>query len=186
MKLTLPLWLLLGASLIASSVHAAPGTLLRDESLRSQPSATASVAAQVSRGTSVDIVARRGGWLQIKTGRAQGWVRLLSVRAGQGDSSGTGAGDVLGVATRRSDPSRVVSVAGVRGLNEEQLRQARFDADELARLDNHAATLSQGRSHASKSGLASVNVPSLPRPQSAYDPSRNDSPNSPNSDWPTN
>lgn len=182
MKPTLPLWLLLGASLIASSVHAAPGTLLRDESLRSQPSATASVAARVNRGTSVDIVARRGGWLQIKTGRAQGWVRLLSVRAGQGGSGGAGLGDVVGVATRRSDPSRVVSVAGVRGLSEDQLRQARFDADELSRLDNHAATLSQGRSHASRSGLASVNVPALPRSQARYESPTNNS----NSDWPTN
>lgn len=183
MKPTLPVWLLLGASLIAPSIHAAPGTLLRDESLRSQPSATASVAAQVSRGTSVEIVTRRGGWLQIKTARAQGWVRLLSVRAGQGGSGGAGLGDVVGVATRRSDPSRVVSVAGVRGLTEDQLRQARFDADELSRLDSHSASLSQGRSHASRSGLTSVNVPALPRSQGRYEPATN---NSSNSDWPTN
>ena len=184
MKLTLPIWLLLlGASLIASSVQAAPGTLLRNESLRIQPFATARVAAQVSRGTLVDIVARRGGWLQIKTGRAQGWVRLLSVRAGQGGAGGARLGDVVGVATRRSNPSRVVSVAGVRGLSEDQLRQARFDANELSRLDNHAATLSQGRSHASRSGLASVNVPALPRSQARYEPSTNDSSNS---DWPAN
>lgn len=184
MKPTLPLWLLFGASLIASSVHAAPGTLLRDETLRSQASATASVTAQVSRGTAVDIVTRRGGWLQIRTARAQGWVRLLSVRAGRGGSGGAGLGDVVGVATRRSDPSRVVSVAGVRGLNEEQLKQAHFDADELARLDNNAATLSQGRSHASRSGLASVNVPSLPRPQSAYEPRNSNG--APSSSWPEN
>lgn len=173
MKPTLPIWLLLGASLFASSAHAAPGTLIRDESLRLQPAATARVAAQVRRGTSVDIMARRGGWLQVKAGRSQGWVRLLSVRAGRGGAGGAGLGDVVGVATRRADPSRVVSVAGVRGLNEDQLRQARFDAGELARLDNYATTLSQGRNHASRAGLATVNVPSLPRPQSAYGPGNN-------------
>lgn len=178
MKPTLSTWLLLGASLLASSAHAAPGTLLRDESLRSQPAANAPVAARVGRGTSVDIVARRGGWLQVKTGRAQGWVRLLSVRAGQGGSGGAGLGDVVGVATRRADSSRVVSVAGVRGLSEDQLRQARFDADELARLDNYSATLSQARSHANRAGLTTVNVPSLPRPQSAYGPTNNNAPSS--------
>lgn len=175
-------WLLLGGVLSVSSVQAAPGTLLRDENLRAQPSATASVAAQVRRGTAVDIVGRRGGWLQVRAARAQGWVRLLSVRAGRGGSGGAGLGDVVGVATRRSDPSRVVSVAGVRGLSEDELRQARFDADELTRLDNHAATLSQGRNHASRSGLASVNVSSLPRPQANVAPSNNDS----DSGWPTN
>lgn len=182
MKPTLSFWLLLGAMLGVPSVQAAPGTLLRDEILRSQASATASVTARVSRGTTVDIVTRRGGWLQVRTPRAQGWVRLLSVRAGQGGSGGAGLGDVVGVATRRADPSRVVSVAGVRGLSEDQLRQARFDADELARLDNHAATLSQARNHASRSGLASVNVPSLPRPQANVAPSNSDS----DSGWPTN
>lgn len=178
MKPTLYFWLLLGG-LSVSSVYAAPGTLLRDEMLRAQASATAPVTGQVSRGTAVDIVARRGGWLQVRTPRAQGWVRLLSVRAGQRGSGGARLGDVVGVATRRSDPSRVVSVAGVRGLSEDQLRQARFDAEELARLDNHAATLSQARNHASRSGLASVNVPSLPRPQA---PTNNGS----DSGWPTN
>jgi len=181
MKPTLPVWMLL-ATCFSASALATPGTLLRDESLRAQASASASVTGQVSRGTAVDIVARRGGWLQVRTPRAQGWVRLLSVRSGQGGAAGAGLGDVVGVATRRSDPSRVVSVAGVRGLTEDQLRQARFDADELARLDHHAASLSQARSHASKSGLVSVNVPSLPRPQPAYQPSGGD----PNSDWPSN
>jgi len=181
MKPTLSFWLLLGG-LSVSSVQAAPGTLLRDETLRAQASVTASVAGHVSRGTSVDIVTRRGGWLQVRTLRAQGWVRLLSVRAGKGGSGGADLGDVVGVATRRSDPSRVVSVAGVRGLSEDQLRQARFDAGELSRLDNHAATLSQGRNHASRSGLASINVPSLPRPQANVAPSNSGS----DSGWPTN
>ena len=181
MKPALPFWLLLGG-LSVSSVQAAPGTLLRDETLRAHASPTASVAGHVSRGTAVDIVTRRGGWLQVRTPRAQGWVRLLSVRAGRGGSGGAGLGDVVGVATRRADPSRVVSVAGVRGLSEDQLRQARFDADELARLDNHAATLSQGRNHASRLGLASVNVPSLPRPQANVAPSNSGS----DSGWPPN
>lgn len=183
MKSPSPFWLLLGAVLSVSTVQAAPGTLLRDESLRSQASATAPVTARVSRGTAVDIVTRRGGWLQVRTARAEGWVRLLSVRAGQGGSGGAGLGDMVGVATRRSDPSRVVSVAGVRGLSEDQLRQARFDADELARLDNHTATLPQARSHASRAGLASVNVPALPRPQAHMEPSNS---GTSNSDWPTN
>lgn len=172
MKSTLLFWLLLGG-LSVSAVQAAPGTLLRNETLRAQASASASITGQVSRGTAVDIVSRRGGWLQVRTPRAQGWVRLLSVRAGQGGSGGAGLGDVVGVATRRADPSRVVSVAGVRGLSEEQLRQARFDADELARLDQFAASLSQARSHASRTGLASVNVPALPRPQANPTPSGN-------------
>lgn len=179
MKPTLSLGLCVALSLIAAIAQAAPGTLLRDENLRAHPSATAMATAQVGRGTAVEIVSRRGGWLQIRTGRTQGWVRLLSVRAGQGGAGGAGLRDMVGVATRRADPSRVVSVAGVRGLSEDQLRQARFDADELARLDNYSVTPSQARVHASKSGLAAVSVAPLPRPQPAYDSS-----GAQTSDWP--
>lgn len=167
MKPSFPLWLLLGATLLWSSAQAAPGTLLRDESLRKQPSATAAVSARVNRGTAVNIVSRKGGWLQVRTARAQGWVRLLSVRAGRGGSGGAGLGDVVGVATRRANPSRVVSVAGVRGLSEAELQQADFNADELARLEDFTVSASQARSHASKAGLVATNVPSLIRPQAS-------------------
>ena len=182
MKPTSSLWLLLGAVLAWSSAQAAPGTLLRDESLRTQPSASAPVAAQVNRGTAVDIKTRSGGWLQIRTGRAQGWVRLLSVRAGQGGSGGAGLGDVVGVATRRSNPSRVVSVAGVRGLNEEELKQAQFSPEELTRLDGQTVSQSQARSFAGKAGLVVARVPSLGNPQSRSGSSRSDA----NSPWADN
>ena len=172
-------WMLLGAALTWTSAQAASGTLLRDESLRTQPSATAAVSARVTRGTAVDIVTRKGGWLQVQTARSKGWVRLLSVRAGQGGSGGAGLGDVVGVATRRSNPSRVVSVAGVRGLNEEELRQAQFNPEELARLNDQAVTPSQARSHASKAGLVAVNVPSLSKPQTRSEPTRSDPSDSP-------
>lgn len=182
MKPTSLYWMLLGTALTWSSVQAAPGTLLRDESLRKQPSASAAVSARVGRGTAVDIVTRRGGWLQIRTPHSQGWVRLLSVRAGRGGSNGAGLGDVVGVATRRANPSRVVSVAGVRGLSETDLQKAEFNSEELARLDDYAVTPSQARSHASKAGLVAVNVPSLLRPQTRSQPSDNRSDDS----WPEN
>ena len=176
-------WILLGTVLTWSSAQAAPGTLLRDESLRKEPSATAAVSARVSRGTAVDIVTRRGGWLQVRTARFQGWVRLLSVRAGSGGSGGAGLGDVVGVATRRADPSRVVSVAGVRGLSETDLKQAEFSPEELSRLDDYAVTPSQARSHASKAGLVVANVPSLIRPQSQ---SQRSNSRSSDDSWPEN
>jgi hypothetical protein len=74
-------------------------------------------------------------------------------------------GDVVGAATTRSDPTRVVAVAGLRGLNEEDLKQAQFNADELARLDALKVTAAQARSFAGRSGLAAVKVPALPKPE---------------------
>ncbi len=152
---------------LAASALAAPGTVLRNDKLYSQPSASSKVAATVSKGTSVNILAKQGGWLRVSSGKSTGWIRLLSVRAGAGGLGGAGLGDVVGAATTRSAPSRVVAVAGLRGLNEEDLKQAKFNGEELARMNAWQATPAQARSFASQAGLRTTNVSALPVPQSA-------------------
>lgn len=149
----------------AASAWAAPGTVLRNEKIYSQPSASARVAGSVAKGASVNILAKQGGWLRVTSGKTTGWVRLLSVRAGAGGLGRAGLGDVVGAATTKSDPSRVVAVAGLRGLNEEDLKQAKFNADELERLETLSVTATQARNHASQSGLVAVKVPGLPEPK---------------------
>jgi hypothetical protein len=149
----------------AASAWAAPGTVLRNEKLYSQPSASASVTANVPKGASVDILAKQGGWLRVKAGNSTGWIRLLSVRAGSGGLGGAGVGDVVGAATTRSDPTRVVAVAGLRGLNDEDLKEAKFNAEELARLDALRVSATQARTFAGQARLAAVSVPDLPKPQ---------------------
>lgn len=165
MKNTLIPTFVLVASAMTASALASTGTVLRDEKLYSQPSATSSVAGATARGATVTILSKQGGWLRVKAGQSTGWIRLLSVRAGEGGLGGAGIGDVVGAATTRSDPTRVVAVAGLRGLNDEELKQAKFNADELARLDALAVTPAQARNFASQSGLAAVNIPTLPKPK---------------------
>jgi hypothetical protein len=150
---------------VSQSARAAPGTVLRTEKIYSEPASTAKVTASVAKGTSVDILAKQGGWLRVKTEHATGWIRLLSVRAGVGGLGGAGVGDVVGAATTRSDPTRVVAVAGLRGLNDEDLKRAQFNAAELARLDALKVTAAEARSFARQSGLVAVKVPDLPKPQ---------------------
>jgi hypothetical protein len=159
----------------SASAWAAPGTVLRNEKLYSKPSSASAVAGSAAKGASVDILAKQGGWLRVKAGNSTGWIRLLSVRAGTGGLGGTGARDVVGAATTKSDPSRVVAVAGLRGLNDEDLKQAKFNADELARMEALSVTAAQARSFARQSGLAAVSVADLPRPQAAQPSSTWDS-----------
>ncbi|HMA12381.1 MAG TPA: SH3 domain-containing protein [Steroidobacteraceae bacterium] len=151
----------------SASAWAAPGTVLRAEKLYSQPAATSKVTASVPKGARVEILSKQGGWLRVQSGKSTGWIRLLSVRAGAGGLGGTGVGDVVGAATTKSNPSRVVAVAGLRGLNDEDLKQAKFNGDELARMEGHNVTAAQARSFAGKAGLAAVNVPELPKPKTA-------------------
>jgi len=155
-------------SLASGLALAAPGVALRDENLLSKPVAGAAAAGKMKKGMAVDIVAKQGGWLQVKAGTSQGWVRLLSVRAGSGGTSGGGLAGVAGVAgaaTQKSDPSRVVAVAGVRGLNEEDLKGAKYNAAEIAKLEGYAVNKAEAQAFAEKSGLKARKVAALPKPQ---------------------
>lgn len=160
---------ILALSLASSLALAAPGVALKDENVLSKPSATAAAVGKMSKGMAVDIVAKQGGWLQVKAGRTQGWVRLLSVRAGSGGAGGNGLAGVAGAATRQSDSSRVVAVAGVRGLNEEDLKGAKFNAAEMAKLEGYAVSKAQAQAFAQKSGLKAQKVAALPEPQTQSD-----------------
>lgn len=158
---------ILALSLASSLALAAPGVALKDENVLSKPAATSTAVGKMTKGMAVDIVAKQGGWLQVKAGKTQGWVRLLSVRAGSGGTGSNGLAGVAGVAgaaTQKSDPSRVVAVAGVRGLNEEDLKGAKFNAAELARLEGYTVTASQAKAFADKSGLKAAKLKALPKP----------------------
>jgi hypothetical protein len=148
-----------------AAVSSAPGTVLRAEKLYSEPASTSKVTASVAKGASVEILGKQAGWLRVQAGSQSGWIRLLSVRAGAGGLGGAGVGDVVGAATTRSDPTRVVAVAGLRGLDDEDLKHATFNAEELARMEASSVSAAQARTFASQSGLAAVSVPSLPKPQ---------------------
>lgn len=156
---------LLAAWMVAASALAAPGTVLRDERLFAQAASTAKEVGSVKRGQAVEIIAKQGGWLRVRAGNSEGWIRLLSVRSGTGGVGGVGVGDVVGAATTKSDPTRVVAVAGLRGLSAEELKVAKFNGEELARMEGFAATAEQARTRAARNGLVASAIPPLPAPK---------------------
>lgn len=150
---------------VAATAPAVRGTVLRAEKLHREPAAGSPVTGAVAKDASVEILARQSGWLRVKAGSQDGWIRLLSVRTGSGGSGGVGVGEVVGAAKTRSDPTRVVAVAGLRGLDSEDLKQAEFNGEELARMEAGSVSAAQAAGFASRSGLAAVRVPDLPKPQ---------------------
>jgi hypothetical protein len=148
--------LILCASIVAPA-WAATGTMIKNDALRQSASASAASVGKVSKGASVQILARQDGWTQIRHAGRTGWVRILSVKT----IAGSAGGDALGLiemGASRSDPSRVVAVAGLRGLNEEELRGARFNANELLRLDQYLSSRSDAEQFARSAGLRRLEV----------------------------
>ena len=150
---------LIASAFWVSSAWAASGTMIKDDELRQSAMSSSPSLGSVKKGANVEILARKGGWTQVASAGVTGWVRILSVKSSV--SGGGGGGFVQGafqMSTSRSNPSRVVAVAGVRGLNEEELRNTRYNAAELARMDQYLTSRSEAEQFARSAGLRSLEL----------------------------
>jgi hypothetical protein len=143
------------------------GTALKADEIKAEPFKDAKTLGQIAKGDKLLIVARQSGWLQVKAGSMKGWVRMLSVRRGQAGQKDAAKeiGGVAGLATGRAGTGEVVSSTGVRGLSEEELKGARFDAAQIAKAESHAASAADARAFASQAKLSVQKVAFLPDPK---------------------
>lgn len=168
MKLRLFLPLLLAST----AALAEPGTALKSDALRAEPFNDAKTIGNLNRGDKLDIITKQGAWLKVKAGKNTGWVRLLSVTRGTVSSNNTGANatGVLNVASGRAGTGNVVATTGVRGLNEEELKAAKFNAQEMQKLESYAANKQQAQEFASAGGLTARKLKYLPDPANGGKP----------------
>lgn len=156
------LLLLPGLALAAES-----GTALKNDILRKEPYADAKSSGNLKRNDKLEILAKKGAWLQVKTRQSTGWVRLLSVKRGSRTSSE--AAGVLGLATGRAGTGQVVATTGVRGLGEEDLKSAKFNEAEIKQLEANTVSAADGRKFADAGGLKVRKLAYLPKPQTTQE-----------------
>nr|WP_294841269.1 SH3 domain-containing protein [uncultured Methylotenera sp.] len=137
------------------STAAEQGSALKNDSLRSEPFADAKVTGSFARGDNLEIIKKQGAWLQVKSAKGSGWVRLLSVKRGAATSSNQAAG-VLAVASGRAGTGQVVSTTGVRGLSEQELKAAKFNEEEVKTLESYTLSADKGRAFAKAGNLNSI------------------------------
>lgn len=152
--------------LVAVAVAAAGGaaaqqvTLERDSPLYSEPRLESAPVTQLKQGASGDVVGKEGGWLNLRTPAGTGWLFSFNVRfpSQKADGSDTGSGAALGRVFGPRRRSSVTSSIGIRGLEEEDLKQATFDARQMKLLDDHATTRQAAEQGARAAGLAPTKV----------------------------
>jgi uncharacterized protein YraI len=150
----LALLLLSPALLVASE----SGTALKADSLRAQPFADANTVGTIAKNDSLDILSKKGAWLQIKTKSSTGWVRILSVKRGSSSTSGSSISDI---ASGRTGTGKVVSTTGIRGLSAEELKAAKFNEEEIKKMESQLLTPSDGQQFANAGGLSISKMPYL-------------------------
>ena len=131
------------------------GIALKMDSLRTEPFADAKTIGSLNKNDSVEILSKKGAWLQVKSKKSTGWVRLLSVKRGGASISGSSISDV---ASGRTGTGKVVSTTGIRGLSAEELKAAKFNEDEMKKMESHTLSANDGRSFANAGGLSATKM----------------------------
>jgi hypothetical protein len=127
--------------LFPAACLAEPATVVRQTDLKKEPATDAATVAQLAENATVDALERKGGWTRVKAPAGEGWVRMLALRyaadgaAKPGDS---GVSQLFNVARTGSSGTQVTT--GVRGLDADQLANARPNPAEMKKLGSFAST----------------------------------------------
>jgi hypothetical protein len=140
------------------------GTALKADDIKAEPFRDAKTVGSLATGDRVEILKKEGGWFQVKSAKGSGWVRMLSVRRGEARKGGDDAAGVLGLASGRAGTGTVVASTGVRGLNEEELKAAKYNEAEVKRIESFTTSQAEGRKFAAEGKLAARRVEYLPAP----------------------
>jgi hypothetical protein len=157
-------FLLMSLLLPVMSPAAETGSALKEDVLRKEPYSDALKIGNLARGETLQILDKKGAWLKVKTTKAMGWVRLLSVKKGTAASSNQIKG-VWDVASGRAGTGKVVATTGVRGLTEEDLKNARYNEAEIKKMERYTQTTQEGQQFAQKGGLRAIKFSYLPSSQ---------------------
>ena len=148
-------WLLLALLLPAMSIAAELGSALKADTLRTEPYSDAKTIGSIAKNETVEILAKKGAWLQIKTQKSTGWVRIFSVKRGTASNTNQAKG-VYDVASGRASTGKVISTTGIRGLSAEELKAAKFNEEEMKKLENFAVSAEDSQKFAKAGGLKTV------------------------------
>jgi Bacterial SH3 domain len=139
---------------LGTNIHALAGesgTAIKLDSLRAEPFADAKTVGSLNKNDSVEILSKKGAWLQVKSKKSTGWVRLLSVKRGGASSSSSAISDV---ASGRTGTGKVVSTTGIRGLSAEELKAAKFNEEEMKQMESYQTSATDAKSYAAAGGLS--------------------------------
>ena len=107
---------------------------VRSTEIKQLPFSDAATVATLGEKASVNVMSRQGGWVKINSGKGNGWVRMLSLR---GDSTAKKSGDTglqSLINVGRSGSSGITMTTGIRGLSEEDLKNAHPNPGEFEKL----------------------------------------------------
>ncbi|HTQ72658.1 MAG TPA: hypothetical protein VMI74_00065 [Burkholderiales bacterium] len=128
------------------------GFAVRDTEVKKEPFSDAQTVGTLAEKAQVKVLARQGGWMQVESGALSGWVRMLSIRMNSGQSSfASGLRSLFSVARTGSSGQTVTT--GVRGLDKEDIKNAKPNPEELKKLAGFSASKGDAEKFAASNPL---------------------------------
>jgi len=144
------------------------GVAARATEILKDPSVDSAVVGRLQESASVKILSRQGGWMRIESAGGNGWVRLLAIRTSSAEPSTQGTrGGFLSWLLRRPSiggGGGQTVTTGVRGLDKEQISNAKPNAAELKKMGGFAASREEAEQFGKSSSLTGQQVGYLKAP----------------------
>jgi hypothetical protein len=153
--------------LLVGVAAAETGYATRDLELRAEPKSDSAAVGSLAKGGRYELIRQHQAWSEVNAGGKKGWVLSLFLMAGdppQERSVGRTLSDLVSLGTERAGKGQMTSTIGVRGLDEDELKSARPNAEELRKLESYAVPPEAGEALARQGqlGRRSLAYPEAP------------------------
>jgi hypothetical protein len=153
------------AAVVAPAVAQETGFAVRDTEVKKEPYSDAQTVGTLAEKAQVKVLARQSGWMQVESGATSGWVRMLSIRMNSGQSSFVSGLKSLFTVARSGSSGQTVTT-GVRGLDKEDIQNAKPNPAELKKMAAFAVGQSDAERFAAENPqLKNQKIDYLPVPK---------------------
>jgi hypothetical protein len=157
MKKIVALCLLLG--FVPATWAGGYANTIRTTEVKAKPFTDAQTLTTLPPRSRVEVLERKSGWTQVKSATFTGWVKMLSLQletSGQSKRGDNGLSALFNVASTGRSGNTVTT--GIRGLSEEQLKNAKPDPQALQSARRYAASSDEARRFAAEGKLNAQSI----------------------------
>jgi hypothetical protein len=136
------------------------GMVFIDTKLVDEPSNSGQLIENLAAKSQVTVQQRQNSWTQVATATNSGWIPTLTIRIVSVSQQGNvdGATEIVTDRLSSSNTKTVVATFGVRGIDEETLKSAELNEEQLALLETYQVSESLAKTYARAGDLKSKNV----------------------------
>jgi len=135
---------------------------VRSTEIKLLPYSDAATVSRLDEKAKVNIMLRQGGWVKITSNKGNGWVRMLSLRTDNTASKPGDSGLQSMFNAGRSGSSGITMTTGIRGLSEEDIKNAHPNPEEFEKMHKYAVNKAKAENFAQDAKLKTFQLNYLP------------------------